>query len=224
MKGEGVCSGADCGFQFCTACLCAFHGSRECGSQSVGRRKKDILLPGSAQSKRNVKRLWVPVFLSAMPKALKHFFWVWQQGRWFVAGTRGQLLYISVCLCACLCTVFSPFFSTPFLIYVFNYECVSPAEQWILLLVYFSIHMDQMCRMFYGISEIFQLLPMFFQSPFKINLILFLHMSNSSHLCTNVSFLSPLFKWIYGFWCHLVVWPYLVFTATTMILLTFYYK
>ncbi|XP_051261183.1 F-box only protein 43 isoform X2 [Dicentrarchus labrax] len=57
VKGEGVCSRADCGFQFCTACLCAFHGSRECGSQSVGRRKKDILLPGSAQSKRNVRRL-----------------------------------------------------------------------------------------------------------------------------------------------------------------------
>ncbi|XP_018521143.1 F-box only protein 43 [Lates calcarifer] len=57
VKGEGVCSRADCGFQFCTSCLCAFHGSRECGSQSVGRRKNDILLPGSAQSKRNVRRL-----------------------------------------------------------------------------------------------------------------------------------------------------------------------
>ncbi|XP_040900692.1 F-box only protein 43 [Toxotes jaculatrix] len=57
VKGEGVCSRADCAFQFCTACLCAFHGSRECGSQSVGRRKSDILLPGSAQSRRNVRRL-----------------------------------------------------------------------------------------------------------------------------------------------------------------------
>ncbi|XP_054477380.1 F-box only protein 43 [Anoplopoma fimbria] len=57
VKREGVCSRADCDFQFCTACLCAFHGSRECGSQSVGRHKKDILLPGSAQSKRNVRRL-----------------------------------------------------------------------------------------------------------------------------------------------------------------------
>ncbi|XP_076004629.1 F-box only protein 43 [Genypterus blacodes] len=58
VKGEGVCSRADCAFQFCTACLCAFHGSRECGSQSVGRRSnKDILLPGSAQSKRNLRRL-----------------------------------------------------------------------------------------------------------------------------------------------------------------------
>ncbi|XP_069001505.1 F-box only protein 43 [Embiotoca jacksoni] len=57
VKGEGVCSRADCSFKFCTSCLCAFHGSRECGSQSAGRRKKDILLPGSAQSKRNVRRL-----------------------------------------------------------------------------------------------------------------------------------------------------------------------
>ncbi|XP_077431987.1 F-box only protein 43 isoform X2 [Vanacampus margaritifer] len=58
VKGEGVCTRADCAFQFCTACLCAFHGSKECGSQSVGRRKKDSLLPGSAQSKRNIRRLW----------------------------------------------------------------------------------------------------------------------------------------------------------------------
>ncbi|KAM8846319.1 F-box only protein 43 isoform 1-T2 [Synchiropus picturatus] len=57
IKREGVCSSADCGFQFCTACLCAFHGSRECGSHSGRRHKKDILLPGSAQSKRNIRRL-----------------------------------------------------------------------------------------------------------------------------------------------------------------------
>lgn len=57
VKGEGVCSGVDCGFQFCLSCLCAFHGSRECGSQSVNRRKKDLLIPGSAQSKRNIRRL-----------------------------------------------------------------------------------------------------------------------------------------------------------------------
>lgn len=57
VKGEGVCSSADCGFQFCISCLCAFHGSKECVSQSVNRRKKDLLIPGSAQSKRNVKRL-----------------------------------------------------------------------------------------------------------------------------------------------------------------------
>ncbi|KAK1896101.1 F-box only protein 43 [Dissostichus eleginoides] len=57
VKREGVCSTADCAFQFCSACLCAFHGSRECGSQSAGRRRKDIILPGSAQSKRNVRRL-----------------------------------------------------------------------------------------------------------------------------------------------------------------------
>ncbi|KAK2844122.1 hypothetical protein Q5P01_010781 [Channa striata] len=57
VKGEGVCSRDDCGFQFCTACLSAFHGSRQCGSQSLGRHKRDIILPGSAQSKRNVRRL-----------------------------------------------------------------------------------------------------------------------------------------------------------------------
>ncbi|XP_061674843.1 F-box only protein 43 [Syngnathoides biaculeatus] len=57
VKREGVCTKADCAFQFCTACLCAFHGSRECGSQSAGHRKKYSLLPGSAQSKRNVRRL-----------------------------------------------------------------------------------------------------------------------------------------------------------------------
>ncbi|RVE62188.1 hypothetical protein OJAV_G00154660 [Oryzias javanicus] len=57
VKREGLCSRADCSFQFCTACLCTFHGSRECGSQSAGRRKKGGIVPGSAQSKRNVKRL-----------------------------------------------------------------------------------------------------------------------------------------------------------------------
>ncbi|XP_047218104.1 F-box only protein 43 isoform X3 [Girardinichthys multiradiatus] len=57
VKREGVCSRGDCGFQFCILCLCAFHGSRECGSQSAGRRKKDKLLPGSVESKRNVRRL-----------------------------------------------------------------------------------------------------------------------------------------------------------------------
>ncbi|XP_030605542.1 F-box only protein 43 isoform X2 [Archocentrus centrarchus] len=55
-KGEGVCSRADCGFQFCMSCLCTSHGSKECGSQSAGRRRRDVL-PGSAQSKRNVRRL-----------------------------------------------------------------------------------------------------------------------------------------------------------------------
>ncbi|XP_061920317.1 F-box only protein 43 [Entelurus aequoreus] len=57
VKGEGVCTRTDCSFRFCTACLCAFHGSKECGSKTAGRRKKDILLPGSAESKRNIRRL-----------------------------------------------------------------------------------------------------------------------------------------------------------------------
>ncbi|KAM4633845.1 F-box only protein 43 [Polymixia lowei] len=57
VKREGVCSRDDCGFQFCTACLCAFHGAKECVSRSAGRRNKDTLLPGSAKSKRNLRRL-----------------------------------------------------------------------------------------------------------------------------------------------------------------------
>ncbi|XP_077455922.1 F-box only protein 43 [Stigmatopora argus] len=57
VKGEGVCTRPDCAFRFCTACLCTFHGSKECRSQSAGRHRKDILLPGSAQSKRNIRRL-----------------------------------------------------------------------------------------------------------------------------------------------------------------------
>ncbi|XP_061772531.1 F-box only protein 43 isoform X2 [Nerophis ophidion] len=57
VKGEGVCTKTDCSFRFCMACLCAFHGSKECGSKTTRRRKKDILLPGSAESKRNIRRL-----------------------------------------------------------------------------------------------------------------------------------------------------------------------
>ncbi|XP_055780693.1 F-box only protein 43-like [Salvelinus fontinalis] len=57
VKMEGVCSGVDCGFRFCTACLCTFHGSRECASLSAKRRGGKDVLPGSARSKRNVRRL-----------------------------------------------------------------------------------------------------------------------------------------------------------------------
>ncbi|KAL0963318.1 hypothetical protein UPYG_G00304600 [Umbra pygmaea] len=57
VKGEGICSRTDCAFRFCTGCLCAFHGSRECASLSGKRRSKKDVLPGSAQSKRNVRRL-----------------------------------------------------------------------------------------------------------------------------------------------------------------------
>ncbi|XP_072536084.1 F-box only protein 43 [Salminus brasiliensis] len=55
-RGEGVCSWADCLFHFCTSCLCSYHGSRDCAHLTKRRSKKD-LLPGSAQSKRNVRRL-----------------------------------------------------------------------------------------------------------------------------------------------------------------------
>ncbi|XP_030638966.1 F-box only protein 43 [Chanos chanos] len=57
VKREGLCSWGDCGFQFCTTCLCAYHGSKECVYLSVKPRSKRDVLPGSAQSKRNVRRL-----------------------------------------------------------------------------------------------------------------------------------------------------------------------
>ncbi|XP_026139255.1 F-box only protein 43 [Carassius auratus] len=57
LRGEGLCSWSDCSFLFCTACSCALHGSRDCAHLSAKRRSKRDVLPGSAQSKRNVRRL-----------------------------------------------------------------------------------------------------------------------------------------------------------------------
>ncbi|XP_067305569.1 F-box only protein 43 [Pseudorasbora parva] len=57
LRGEGVCSWSHCGFRFCSACLCAFHGSRDCQHLSSKRRSRRDVLPGSAQSKRNIRRL-----------------------------------------------------------------------------------------------------------------------------------------------------------------------
>ncbi|KAI2654815.1 F-box only protein 43 [Labeo rohita] len=57
LRVEGQCSWSDCGFRFCTACSCAFHGSKDCAHLSAKRRSKRDVLPGSAQSKRNVRRL-----------------------------------------------------------------------------------------------------------------------------------------------------------------------
>ncbi|KAI4898134.1 hypothetical protein NFI96_015398 [Prochilodus magdalenae] len=57
VRGEGVCSWADCLFHFCTSCLCSYHGSRDCAHLTIKRRSRKDVLPGSAQSKRNVKRL-----------------------------------------------------------------------------------------------------------------------------------------------------------------------
>uniref|UniRef100_A0A673JBU5 F-box only protein 43-like n=2 Tax=Sinocyclocheilus rhinocerous TaxID=307959 RepID=A0A673JBU5_9TELE len=57
LRGEGQCSWSDCSFRFCTACSCALHGSRDCAHLSARRRSKRDVLPGSAQSKRNVRRL-----------------------------------------------------------------------------------------------------------------------------------------------------------------------
>ncbi|KAK6490822.1 F-box only protein 43-like [Huso huso] len=57
VKKQGICSREECGFDFCTYCFCAFHGSKECCSPSTKRHTKNELLPGSAKSKRNLKRL-----------------------------------------------------------------------------------------------------------------------------------------------------------------------
>ncbi|XP_013916311.1 PREDICTED: F-box only protein 43-like [Thamnophis sirtalis] len=57
FKKRGLCSREDCAFDFCVLCLCAFHGSRDCSSLSSMRQSKKDALPGSAKSKRNLKRL-----------------------------------------------------------------------------------------------------------------------------------------------------------------------
>ncbi|XP_075069956.1 F-box only protein 43 isoform X2 [Mixophyes fleayi] len=57
LKKRGKCSRKDCGFDFCILCLCTFHGSKECSGGSGKRVHKKDVLPGSAQSKRNLKRL-----------------------------------------------------------------------------------------------------------------------------------------------------------------------
>ncbi|KAK6491498.1 F-box only protein 43-like [Huso huso] len=57
VKKQGICSREECAFDFCTYCFCAFHGSKECRSPSTKRRTENEMLPGSAKSKRNLKRL-----------------------------------------------------------------------------------------------------------------------------------------------------------------------
>ncbi|XP_072459503.1 F-box only protein 43 isoform X2 [Notamacropus eugenii] len=57
MKKRGLCSREACGFDFCVLCLCTYHGAEECSSRSAKPRNKRDALPGSAQSKRNLKRL-----------------------------------------------------------------------------------------------------------------------------------------------------------------------
>ncbi|KAM6216090.1 F-box only protein 43 [Rhynchocyon petersi] len=56
-KRRGLCSRTACGFDFCVLCLCAYHGSEECSSGAAKPRNRKDTLPGSAQSKRNLKRL-----------------------------------------------------------------------------------------------------------------------------------------------------------------------
>ncbi|KAK7812660.1 hypothetical protein U0070_016130 [Myodes glareolus] len=56
-KKRALCSRLACGFDFCVLCLCAYHGSEECRRRSAKPRSRKDVLPGSAQSKRNLKRL-----------------------------------------------------------------------------------------------------------------------------------------------------------------------
>ncbi|XP_054841747.1 F-box only protein 43 [Eublepharis macularius] len=57
LKKRGLCSREDCAFDFCISCLCAFHGSKDCYSSSAKWKNRKNALPGSAKSKRNLKRL-----------------------------------------------------------------------------------------------------------------------------------------------------------------------
>ncbi|KFV18932.1 F-box only protein 43 [Tauraco erythrolophus] len=57
VKKRGLCSRETCAFEFCILCLHAFHGSKECNSLSAKRKNEKDAPPGSAQSKRNLKRL-----------------------------------------------------------------------------------------------------------------------------------------------------------------------
>ncbi|XP_042322100.1 F-box only protein 43 [Sceloporus undulatus] len=57
LKKRGLCSREDCAFDFCSLCLCAFHGSRDCSTSSPYWQNTKYALPGSAKSKRNLKRL-----------------------------------------------------------------------------------------------------------------------------------------------------------------------
>ncbi|XP_004680065.1 PREDICTED: F-box only protein 43 [Condylura cristata] len=56
-KKRGLCSRTACGFDFCALCLCAYHGSEECSRAAAKPRNRKDALPGSAQSKQNLKRL-----------------------------------------------------------------------------------------------------------------------------------------------------------------------
>ncbi|XP_045416356.1 F-box only protein 43 [Lemur catta] len=56
-KKRGLCSRKACGFDFCVLCLCAYHGSEECSREAAKSRTRKDAVPGSTQSKRNLKRL-----------------------------------------------------------------------------------------------------------------------------------------------------------------------
>ncbi|NXJ74070.1 FBX43 protein, partial [Trogon melanurus] len=57
VKKWGQCSREACAFEFCILCLHAFHGSKECNSLCAKWKNRKDAPPGSAESKRNLKRL-----------------------------------------------------------------------------------------------------------------------------------------------------------------------
>uniref|UniRef100_F6QEL4 F-box only protein 43 n=1 Tax=Ornithorhynchus anatinus TaxID=9258 RepID=F6QEL4_ORNAN len=57
IKKRGLCSREACAFDFCVLCLCTYHGSEDCRGRSAKRRNKKDVLPGSDQSRQNLKRL-----------------------------------------------------------------------------------------------------------------------------------------------------------------------
>ncbi|XP_038601701.1 F-box only protein 43 [Tachyglossus aculeatus] len=54
---RGLCSREACAFDFCVLCLRTYHGSEDCRGRSGRRRNKKDVLPGSDQSRHNLKRL-----------------------------------------------------------------------------------------------------------------------------------------------------------------------
>ncbi|XP_055990054.1 F-box only protein 43-like [Sorex fumeus] len=56
-QNRGLCSRAACSFDFCVLCLCDYHGAEECRRAAAKAKSRKDALPGSVQSKQNLKRL-----------------------------------------------------------------------------------------------------------------------------------------------------------------------
>ncbi|XP_028323691.1 F-box only protein 5 [Gouania willdenowi] len=54
---RAICTREGCGFDFCTSCHEPFHGSAPCRTLRRSSSKTSIIIPGSALSRRNVRRL-----------------------------------------------------------------------------------------------------------------------------------------------------------------------